>query len=482
MVGEVIADRYELEELVGRGGMSSVFRARDRLLERRVALKILHDSHLADSDLTERFRQEARSVAQLSHPNIVTVIDRGESDGRMFIVFEYIEGEDLKALIERTGPLPVRRALEYAIEIARALAFAHAHGIVHRDVKPQNVLLNGDGGAKVTDFGIARAVDVEGVTRTGTILGTSSYIAPEQASGGQVDACTDVYALGVVLFELLTGKIPFEGENFVAIAMRHVHEPAPSVLDRRPDVPLRVAQAVERAMAKDPADRFASMDELLAELEACLAELGSSPADDATLITPGRVVRQGGVHRVRARRRGSPWPLVALIAGLAVIAAIAAVALLTLDESPLSTGGNGKAASPSTSAVRLSGVASYDPEGDGQEHPEAVARATDGDAATYWTTEHYQDFGRTKDGVGLVLDAGGPSAPDAITVETSTPGFTARIEAGSAPSGPFEPVSDAQTVDTSATFELDGTEARYFVVWITEVPDGVARINEVKAS
>src|SRR5881227_2609971 len=185
--------------------MSSVYKARDSLLERHVALKILHDQYSSDDDFVERFKREARSVAQLQHPNIVTVIDRGEQDGRQYIVFEYIEGENLKELVVRKGHLGVREALEIAIEVARALGFAHEHGLVHRDVKPQNVLLNGDGRAKVTDFGIARSLDVEqSVTQTGTVLGTSNYLSPEQAGGGPTTPSTDIYSLGVVLYELLT--------------------------------------------------------------------------------------------------------------------------------------------------------------------------------------------------------------------------------------------------------------------------------------
>ncbi|MET0259740.1 MAG: protein kinase, partial [Gaiellaceae bacterium] len=253
MVGELIADRYELEELVGTGGMSSVYRANDRLLERDVALKVLHDRFTVDGDYVERFRREARAVAQLSHPNIVTVIDRGEQDGRQFIVFEYVDGENLKTLIEREGPLPEREAIELALQIARALGFAHERGLVHRDVKPQNVLLNGDAGAKVTDFGIARSLDVQGgLTQTGTVMGTSDYIAPEQARGRQVDAQSDVYSLGAVLYELLTGEVPFPGDNFVAVAMRHINEPPPSVRERRPELSPRLDAAVRRAMAKDP--------------------------------------------------------------------------------------------------------------------------------------------------------------------------------------------------------------------------------------
>src|SRR6266516_262992 len=226
VVGELIAGRYELEELVGSGGMSSVYRAHDRLLERRVALKVLHEQFTRDSDYVERFRREARSVAQLSHPSIVTVIDRGEQDGRQFIVFEYVDGENLKALIEREGPLPERDALELALQIARALSVAHAHGLVHRDVKPQNVLLDDEGRAKVTDFGIARSLDVEaGITQTGTVMGTSDYIAPEQARGVKASVQTDIYSLGAVMYAVLTGEVPYHGDNFVAIAMRHINEP-----------------------------------------------------------------------------------------------------------------------------------------------------------------------------------------------------------------------------------------------------------------
>src|SRR5580704_15306786 len=209
MLGDVVADRYELEQLVGAGGMSSVYRAHDRVLERDVALKVLHERLNGQQDVVDRFGREAKLVAGLSHHNIVAVIDRGEHDGRPFIVFEFIAGENLKQLVSRDGPLPVERALELAIEIARGLSFAHQKGFVHRDVKPQNVLLNGKGEAKVTDFGIARPLESqEGETATGTVLGTCDYISPEQAQGGRVDEHTDVYSLGIVLYELLTGEVP----------------------------------------------------------------------------------------------------------------------------------------------------------------------------------------------------------------------------------------------------------------------------------
>src|SRR3954464_6935355 len=254
MTGEVVAERYELEELVGTGGMSSVYRAKDRLLERTVAIKLLHEHYSRDDDYVERFRREARAAAQLSHPNIVTVIDRGEDGGRQFIVFEYIDGQNLKQLVETKGRLPVRTALELAIEIGGALAFAHENGLVHRDVKPQNVLL-GNGDVKVTDFGIARSAHVnQGLTQTGTVLGTSDYIAPEQASGEPVSQLSDIYSLGVVVYELLAGEPPYKGESFLAVAMRHVNDPVPSITAIRPEVPLRLDAALRKAMAKSPAD------------------------------------------------------------------------------------------------------------------------------------------------------------------------------------------------------------------------------------
>jgi eukaryotic-like serine/threonine-protein kinase len=476
--GDLIAGRYELVELIGRGGMSSVWRSHDRLLDRTVAIKVLHEHYTTDEEYVERFRREARSVAQLSHPNIVTVIDRGEEGGRQYIVFEYVEGENLKQVIQRSGPLPVREALLLALQMARALGFAHDRGLIHRDVKPQNVLLNEDGQAKMTDFGIARSVDVEGVTITGTVLGTSEYIAPEQARGQRVDALTDVYSLGVVLYELLTGGVPFQGENFVAIALRHVNEPAPSVLERRPDVPPRLGMAIERAMAKRPEDRFASMDELVAELEACLDELDST-SEEATMISrrPVAQPRRRRAERTRRRRRRGAilWPIAALVAILAVAALAALGAMALRDE-----GGGGSAAATNT-PIRLSGIGAYDPEGGDGEHDGDAYKATDGDRTTYWTTEEYNDFANTKSGVGLVLDAGKDVQPATMTVSTDTPGYTAEIRAGNSRDGPFERVvGDSQTVTDRTAFTLHDSTARYFVLWITAL-DGVAHANEVTA-
>src|SRR3954454_12545693 len=424
MTGETIAGRYELEGLAGTGGMSSVYCALDTLLERRVALKVLHPHYGDDEEYVERFRREARSVAQLSHPNVVTVIDRGQDeDGRQYIVFEYVDGESLKELVDRTGPLPARRVIELALQIAEALAFAHQHGLVHRDVKPQNVLITQDGDAKVTDFGIARSMDVEhGVTQTGTVLGTSNYLSPEQARGQAVTAATDVYSLGVVLYEMLTAEVPFPGENFVAVAMKHINDEPPSILDKRHDVPMRLVAAVERALAKDPAHRFQSMDAFAAELRACLAEIGS-PDSERTFIAPSPVLRESAPHRSRAPRRRSRWPLylfLLLVAAAAIGAGVYFVGGSSGDKSGTSSGGS-KATGV---AVTLTGARAYDPSGDNSEHDAAAPNATDGNAATYWDTEHYQG-GLAKPGVGLVLDAGSAQTLSSITVQSTTPGFTA---------------------------------------------------------
>jgi eukaryotic-like serine/threonine-protein kinase len=466
MVGEVLRDRYELEELVGSGGMSSVYRAHDRLLDRTVALKVLHEHHLQDPEHVERFRREARSAAVLSHPNIVTVIDRGDHDGRQFIVFEFVGGDNLKRLIEQSQPLPVATALELATQIARGLSFAHRNGLVHRDVKPQNVLLNGDGQAKVTDFGIARSLDMaRGMTQTGTVLGTSDYIAPEQAQGQRVDEQSDIYSLGVVLYELLTGEVPFPGENFVAVAMQHINEPPPSVRAKRGDVPPRVDAAVQRAMAKDPRDRFPTMADFGRELEAC----AGVTEEGTQIIAPPKPAR---------RRRSGAWPLVALLLGVIALGAVGAYLLFRGSGGSSSTAGGGTPSIGSPTA--------YDPFGTGPpgENNGLAPLATDGKESTYWSTETYRasfaDLGKA--GVGLVLQVKGSGKPATLVVTTDTPGFTAEIKAGDAADSFPAVVSGLQVVSGSTTFTIGGGAHPYYLLWITNLgPYQADHVNEVRA-
>ena len=476
MIGDVIAERYELLDVVGTGGMSSVYKAHDRLLERNVALKVLHPHFGDDDEYVERFRREARAVAQLSHPNIVTVIDRGEADGHQFIVFEYIDGENLKELVGRTGPLPVRRAVELALAVADGLAFAHQHGLVHRDVKPQNVLINGDGEVKVTDFGIARSLDVEhGMTQTGTVLGTSNYLSPEQARGQPVTPATDVYSLGIVLYELLTAEVPFPGENFVAVAMKHVNELPPDILERRPDVPMRMAAALERALEKDPAHRFPTMQEFASELRASLAAAGASDTE-ATFIAPSPIFRESAPRATHARR--SRLLLYLLLASIGAAAVVAG--FLVLDGPNGTT--NGTPPGGSGNELALQGVGAYDPVGGDGEHDAQAPNATDHNSSTFWQTEHYRS-GLRKDGVGVVVDAGTIVAAKSVTVTSDTPGFTATILAGDSSTGPFAADAPSQQVGSTATFTLTGRTARYYVVWITDLgANGSVHVNEVTAT
>src|ERR1700738_459007 len=271
LLGTLLGGRYRLYAQIGRGGMSAVYRALDTTRQRPVAIKLMNREITSDSDQLERFRREARAVAQLSHPHVVGVIDAGEDEGRPYIVFEYVEGETLKDRIRRQGRLEIAEAVAYAIEIARALGAAHARHIVHRDVKPQNVLIDDEGSAKVTDFGIARTLEEDGLTAAGGALGTTDYVSPEQALGQPVTGPSDLYSLGVGVYEMLTGEVPCKGENQVAVAMKHVRETLPDVQSKRPEVSAALAAVVDNATAKHQEDRYADDAELIADLEDVLA-------------------------------------------------------------------------------------------------------------------------------------------------------------------------------------------------------------------
>src|SRR5688572_14746219 len=259
LTGTVLSGRYRLESKLGSGGMSTVYLALDETLERYVAIKVLHREMSDEPDQLERFRREARAVAQLSHPNVVAVIDAGDDKGHPYIVFEYVEGETLKQRIDRLGRLPLDEAAAYSIEIGRGLQAAHLAQMVHRDVKPQNVLIDAEGRAKVTDFGIALSMEADGLTKTGRVLGTTDYVSPEQAMGRDVDARSDIYSLGILLYEMLIGEVPFKAETLVGVAMKHVNEPLPEVQRRRPGVSAALASVVERATEKEPKMRYPDM-------------------------------------------------------------------------------------------------------------------------------------------------------------------------------------------------------------------------------
>jgi serine/threonine-protein kinase len=543
ILGTTLSGRYRLDARIGRGGMSTVYRAFDTVLERDVAIKLMHREIASESDHIERFRREARAVAQLNHAHIVTVIDAGEleaegddggggndgNDGRSggdgaatgragtpYIVLEHVAGETLKEKIRRDAPLPSPTALAYAVELARALGAAHAHGIVHRDVKPQNVLLSGEAGAKITDFGIARTLAEEGLTMDGRVLGTTDYVSPEQALGEEVTGQSDVYSLGIVLYEMLTGSVPFTADSPVAVAMMHVREEVPDVQLARPGLAAATAAVVERATARETANRYPDMTAMLADLEAALAietartgqATGEATAVLRTLAPPARRLLP---WRVRHPAR---W-----LVSLALLATIVAVALvLALGATHRGTGvAPGVHAARGTVPVVLAAKAasSYNPFGTGPEHAEDVASVIDGDVNTTWSTEHYIEGSLGKPGLGVSLDAAPGVAARAIELQTPTPGFQAGIYAASNPQPASAGASAAGASGSSGSgagggsasasgtgaggggkeslaalgwtqlappraigarttipINASGTVYRYYLIWITHLPPG----------
>ncbi len=265
LIDQIFDGRYRVVRKLGTGGMANVYLAEDQELGRRVAIKMLDDRHSQDEQFVERFRREAKNVAGLSHPNIVSIYDRGRAEGTYYIAMEYLEGRTLKELLVARGPTPLPVAVDYARQILAALAFAHRNGIVHRDIKPHNVVVAPDGRLKVTDFGIARS-GASQMTETGSIIGTAQYLSPEQAKGAPVTPASDIYSVGIVLYEMLTGTVPFSGDTPLEIAMKHLSAIPEPPSELRPDIPHEFDSIVLRALAKDPADRYQSAEEMDVDL------------------------------------------------------------------------------------------------------------------------------------------------------------------------------------------------------------------------
>ena len=279
LINTLFDGRYRIVRKLGMGGMANVYLAEDEVLGRRVAIKILNDRHAGDDQFVERFRREAKNAASLSHPNIVSIYDRGEAEGTYYIAMEYLDGRSLKELIVARGPAPIHLAVDYARQILAALRFAHRHGIVHRDIKPHNVLVDGEGRLKVTDFGIARA-GASQMTEAGSIIGTAQYLSPEQAKGASVDQTSDLYSVGVVLYELLTGVVPFSGDTPVEIAMKHLSTVPEPPSSKRADIPRDLDMVVMRALAKDPSERYQSAEEMDADLRRINRGVAISPVTE----------------------------------------------------------------------------------------------------------------------------------------------------------------------------------------------------------
>ena len=489
VIGSRLNGRYRVEDRIGSGGMSTVYRAFDETLEREVAIKILHGHISEDEPSLERFRREARTVAQLSHPHVVMVIDAGEDDGHPYIVFEHVRGETLKDRIKREGQLPVAEAVAYAIEIGRGLQAAHERSLVHRDVKPQNVLIDDEGRAKVTDFGIALGLESNQLTGAGKVIGTTDYVSPEQAMGQEVTGQSDVYSLGIVLYEMLTGKVPFSGDSHVSVAMKHINEGLPDVRRVRPEVSAALASLIERATAKDPRARYASMADFVHDLEEVLsyesARSGGATGEATAILS--QLPQAASARRTRRRRVVLAFAYVAIAAAVAILAAL----LINGEDKQSEPPGQG---SLNTIQLGERDASAYDPPpGDGTERSEAIPLALDGDPTTAWETERYDtpDFGNIKKGVGLYLDAGRPIVARGARLVTPKDGwdvrfYVARDQVPDDLSG--WTLVGGGTMDSSRkTFGLDtaGKPARYYLVWITSLTEGAtggssAAISEVR--
>ncbi len=480
LIGTVLSGRYRLESKLGSGGMSTVYLALDETLQRRVAIKVLHREMHDQPDQLERFRRESRAVAQLAHPNVVAVIDAGDDAGHPYIVFEYVEGETLKERIDRFGRLPLDEAAAYSIEIGRGLQAAHLAHMVHRDVKPQNILIDAEGRAKVTDFGIALSMQADGLTKTGRVLGTTDYVSPEQAMGREVDARSDIYSLGILLFEMLIGDVPFKAETLVGVAMKHVNDPMPDVQKRRPGVSAALASVVERATQKEPKKRYPDMGAMLADLEGALeveiARSGGGTGDTTTVLdsVPAR-------QRLLSSRTVSIAGILLVLAGVLV-----ALALVELGGEGAKRGADVRddpIAQGSGDEFELQEAIDFDPEGTGEgEHPDEVGLALDGDpTTTSWLTETYTGAAAMvdngKSGVGLIVDAGDVVAGRDLQITTENPGWGGVIYA--AADGPpedlagwGEPISSPFTVDEDeTTVPLNTNDSRFYLIWITDLTE-----------
>ena len=479
----VLVGRYRLVGPIARGGMAEVWEGHDVVLDRPVAVKLLHAHLAADDTFLERFRREAIAAAGLSHRNVISTFDTGNDQGHAFIVMELVRGQTLAAALA-DGPLPPARAIGIAVEVADALEYAHRAGVVHRDIKPANILLFDDGRAKVSDFGIAKATTGKDLTQTGTMLGTTKYVSPEQVEGRPLDGRSDVYALGIVLYEMLCGRPPFRAETDMATALMHVRAQARPLSEVCSGVPPRLDQAVRTAMAKSPAQRFPSAAAMRDELRAIQLE------GDATVLIPrplaaagpgsgpsDRTPPAGIVPAVSGRHRSWAGP-VGLVAVVALAVGILVFALLASNRSRDHTGAAAQANVP------ISRVTPFDPFGDGVEHNADVGNLLDGNPQTTWRTETYSDpLPRIKKGLGLIIQTSG-SARELVVSSAST-GWSAQVFVADKPAPTFEawgnPVVSRSALHGDVTFGLNGHPGHAILLWITELgSDNVLALRELR--
>lgn len=494
-----LAERYALLEPIASGGAAIVWRAYDENLSRTVAIKLLHPHHANDPTVVERFEREARAAAQLNHPNAVRIYDTGREDDLVFLVMEHVDGPSLREVVRTQGQLDPVVVAAVGEQVASALGEAHGHGLVHRDVKPANILIAADGTVKVTDFGIAKALSSTDATLTtpGTVVGTAAYVAPEQLEDVEVDARADIYALGIVLHECLTGRPAFSGDTATATAaLRLTHEPLPP-RQLRADVPRALDDVIVRATRRNRTDRYSDGDAMAAALTPLVA---SKPAEVTAILLPGPEDEDARVlpamreelpysGPMPATRREYARRLAAAVLGGIVLTLAAVFAYDALQTDGADTG-------TSTAVVHpIVDVQVVDPSapGDG-DNLDLASNAADADPQTSWRTEVYEDrdFGGEKDGIGLAFDLGQERDVRGVTVELVRGGLT--IELYAADSLPSELASPGAWGEPRATqtdtlsqqpFAFNATSERYWLLWITGLSAGTgdgftAEVAEVR--
>jgi serine/threonine-protein kinase len=475
---------------IASGAMAEVWEGQDQTLGRAVAIKVLH-SHLAqDQSFLERFRREAIAAARLAHPNVVATYDTGTDGDVAFIVMELVHGRTLRQVLSDEGPMNPRRVVEIGAQVADALDYAHRAGVIHRDVKPANILLCDDGRAKVADFGIAKAAieafeDATGagagaaaragahdLTQSGAIVGTAKYLSPEQVNGQAVDGRSDVYALGVVLYEILCGRAPFSGDTDVAVALQHLSASPLPPRQVRAGIPRALESVVLRAMAKRPDDRYATAG----RLQTALLSVDLRADDvDPILAHEREITPPSGVPKFRDSERSWLVPVV-LIVILAVTLGVVGVLFARSDTGQelldLPGGGSAKA-----QPVQVAGTSAFDPGGDRREHDGELVNLTDGNPTTTWTTEQYnsRQFGGIKDGVGFVLQLDRPQKLKELQVSSPSQGWSASVYVADVASDRLEewgdPVATKDGIDGDATFDLKSHPGAAVLVWITALGD-----------
>lgn len=472
LAGAVLGQRYRLDRLLGSGGMAQVWEATDAVLGRRVAVKVLHPHLAGDAAFVRRFRQEAIAAARLNHPGIVGVYDTCSDGDHEAIVMELLDATTLRQLLDERGALDPATTRRIGLRLLDALEAAHRAGLVHRDVKPSNVLLCTDGRVKIADFGIAKADDQTELTRDGALVGTASYLAPEQLTGGEVDGRADLYSLGLVLYECLTGRLPFQGDTGAAVALARLHHDPLDPRRLRANVPPALASAIMRALARDPDQRFPSA----AAFRAALLETSERPAPQAVPTAP-----RSGAHSAPAPSFGRSerrWLLPALL--ILLVGTAVTVAGLLLRDVRRDTA---EPASPSTTGapsapLPVRSVVTYDPQGRGTagENDQLAQRTADGDPATAWRTESYDQptFFGDKRGVGIAVQLDTSARVERLLVEGSDNGWDAQVHVLDALDlEGFDPNAtepDAELVDVRGRAEVPlDARGRMVLVWITNL-------------